>query len=243
MSWTSDDLEFFRRARWELDKVTTEFRLLRAHIRRKAGYDPNQPRIPVGTPGGGRWSGEGGNYILLAQNTPRGPRPGNTAARWPNATPGQQAELVAAQARADAAIARVRERLPNWQPTPSFYETINGAVSANRAMAAEAESYLRLLQDIGIGPGRYADGYYIVRRPGYNYSVEEININNRNGYEGGCHTCGVREPGTKNRNWIHDHQDPTSLNILGKEQRVYPQCAACSARQGGWIRQNKDRNK
>jgi hypothetical protein len=38
-------------------------------------------------------------------------------------------------------------------------------------------------------------------------------------------------------NWVGDHQPVNALNILGIEQRIYPQCRACSLRQGGFIRQ------
>lgn len=246
MGLTSADLDVLRRMRWELDTITTEFRLLRARLTLKAGFNRNQPRHPVGSSEGGEWSGGSGRgigYIRVTQNIPRTPRGGVVGTRWPTATPRQQTELAATQSAADAAIARVRERDRNWQPTSSLYESIDGAISANRAIIAEAERYFRVLQDVGIGPGRYAKGFYIVTRPGRRYSAEEIIKNNINGAENGCHTCGARIPGTLSGNWIHDHQEPTSINPHGTVQRVYPHCASCSVRQGGWIRQYNWRQK
>src|SRR5579872_4726844 len=56
------------------------------------------------------------------------------------------------------------------------------------------------------------------------------------GDQNGCHTCGTSDPGTKSGNWVGDHQPPTALNPPGGAQNYYPQCLACSRRQGGLIR-------
>jgi len=52
----------------------------------------------------------------------------------------------------------------------------------------------------------------------------------------GCHSCGAQQPGGSGV-WVGDHQPPTSM-ANGAPQRLYPQCQACSNRQGGllsWI--------
>jgi hypothetical protein len=43
----------------------------------------------------------------------------------------------------------------------------------------------------------------------------------------GCHTCGVRRA-----SFVGDHQPPNKLARPWEEQRFYPQCTACSSRQG-----------
>jgi hypothetical protein len=46
------------RLRFELAAMDMEVKLLR--LRTKAGFDPNQPRVPAGDPDGGQWTGVGG---------------------------------------------------------------------------------------------------------------------------------------------------------------------------------------
>jgi hypothetical protein len=38
-----------------------------------------------------------------------------------------------------------------------------------------------------------------------------------------------------------DHQPPTGFNPLGRRQYLLPHCLTCSLRQGGWIRQNRNK--
>lgn len=145
--------------------LATRFRigalLLRAAAL-KAGFDPNQPRVPAGNPRGGQWTsgggGGGGGEVLsdanpdifakpgsrLAQNTPRGRgtvqvRVGPRAL---DATPAQASRYALANARAEARIDRVREVDPSWRPRPSAFETIEGAIRAREAEAREATQRL-----------------------------------------------------------------------------------------------------
>ena len=46
----------------------------------------------------------------------------------------------------------------------------------------------------------------------------------------GCHTCGTKNPGTKNGHFIPDHQAP-NYRAGNRPQRLYPQCKKCSQRQ------------
>jgi hypothetical protein len=88
----------------------------------------------------------------------------------------------------------------------------------------------------GIGPGRFA-GESIPVGPGRTTTVQQNRINEI-GQSTGCHTCGTKDPGTKSGNFVLDHQDPTALNPVGTPQRGYPQCLACSRRQGGHVLQH-----
>jgi hypothetical protein len=199
-------------------------------------YDPNQPRVPPGNPDGGQWTSSG--RVRLAANTPPGRRT-VTAGRFPGATPGQEAQLAAVEARTQDLIRRVQERDPGWRPTPSLYEGVNGAIRASEAEGREAEARLSELQSVGIGPGPFARDSIPARGPGHSYRAWEVEQNNRNGAAWGCHTCGTKDPGTMSGNWVRDHQLPTTWTSPDTSQRIYPQCVTCSARQGHWLSRNR----
>jgi hypothetical protein len=69
-------------------------------------------------------------------------------------SPGQEAELQGVQARAEGAITRVRELDPNWKPTPSAYESVDGLIRKYRADAQQAQDRASELGRMGIGLGR-----------------------------------------------------------------------------------------
>jgi hypothetical protein len=55
------------RARWHLAALRVELALKSfEQWRRKAGFNPDQPRVPAGNPGGGQWTSEGGESSSLA---------------------------------------------------------------------------------------------------------------------------------------------------------------------------------
>ncbi|MFG2716574.1 ricin-type beta-trefoil lectin domain protein [Streptomyces goshikiensis] len=60
---------------------------------------------------------------------------------------------------------------------------------------------------------------------------------NESGNEYGCHTCDATTPGTRNGDWIPDHQPPSSLVAPGSPQTAYPHCLPCARRQGGVVSQ------
>lgn len=114
----SSDFDTHGRLSWELANLRLWVKFQRLRLALK--YDPNQPRVPAGNPDGGQWTYDGGGSARVAQYVPRGPRGGGGRGRGTDATPGQQARLAASQAQASAAVQRVRERDPNWRPTPSI---------------------------------------------------------------------------------------------------------------------------
>lgn len=248
-----DDLIYLRR---ELAEVKFELTLRR--IERK--YDPNQPRVPKGNPDGGKWTTDGasdagkdgggsvdpivlsdavpvgGTDAPLASNRPRGPVVVRIGTRTFELEGGQAARFVEAQSSADAATARVRELDRNWKPTTSLTETVEGQISAYRAAAREADARLGELARAGIGQGPYVGESIPARGPERRYNEAEREKVLRMFNEGGCHTCGTRDAGTPSGNPVMDHQIPSALNPSGRAQRLYPQCAHCSAVQGGWVR-------
>jgi len=208
----------------------------------KAGFRPDEPRVPVGSPGAGQWT-DGG---LGGSNSARIVRVGgeerdaedlrNIAGRLIDATPAEAARLEISHAQMEAAVRRVQQLDPKWQPRPSLYETPAGEIAANEAATREAQERLFELQRMGIGPGPFAVESQPVRNKGARPTASEIELNNIFGYKYGCHTCGVKDPGTPSRNFIFDHQGSSGLIKDDEEQRGYPHCARCSNRQGGYVR-------
>lgn len=86
--------------------------LQRLVLSHKAGFNPGQLRIPAGQTGGGRWTdGDGGDVILIGARG-RGSVAVRVGNRTLDATPAQAARFAVANARAEAARARVRETDP-----------------------------------------------------------------------------------------------------------------------------------
>ncbi|HET6390781.1 phage portal protein [Hyphomicrobium sp.] len=118
-------------------------------------YNPDQPRVPAGNGDiSGEWtngSGGGGRTddgrVRVAQaRGGRGRSP--ISGRFPEATPAQQTRLDQSELLAQRAIQRVRKLEPNWRPQEQAYETIEGQISANAAMARQAEARLSELSRV-----------------------------------------------------------------------------------------------
>jgi len=64
------------------------------------------------------------------------------------ATPAEAARLSIATTRARIGLDRVRELDPNWRPTPSLAETVEGEIRAREGEAEEAEArYREIVRD------------------------------------------------------------------------------------------------
>lgn len=228
----------------------------------KAGFNPDQPRVPAGNPDGGQWTSAAGNGRLndphivsdvtpdndwkpgarYAQNPTRGGRgPILINGQWVQPTPGQAARLAIAEARAQDAIRQLRDIDPTWRPTPSLSNTVEGYIASIEAATREARARFSELARNGIGPGPFAGESIPARGPERDFTASERAEINRIGTETGCHTCGVREAGTFSGNFVPDHQPPNALNRSGRQQRLYPQCITCSDKQGLWIAREKGR--
>jgi hypothetical protein len=119
-------------------------------------------------------------------------------------------------------------------PTPQTEvagETLEGAGTAVRALDGEGTANANPPSTLKPGPNAGdsipASGPKIT--PGEQQQINKI------GNESGCHTCSTPKPGTKSGNWVGDHKPPNKLNPPGGSQRLYPQCLACSRRQGGEV--------
>lgn len=126
------------------------FRMLRrAAEQQKAGFNPDQPRVPKGNPGGGEWARDAGkdgggdrarSTDISAQRR-IGPRPPGT--------PAQHLRLDFASARAQEAITRVQQLDPNWRPASMMSRDnprdMEAMIRAKEAETSEAEArYLAL---------------------------------------------------------------------------------------------------
>ena len=133
---SSDYIEALERVARRIAVIQLQVRNLRLAL--KAGFRPDQLRIPGGRPGGGRWTEEGGKVVPVQAGS-RSSGGGRTrgGSTYPNATLRQQTELAASRAAADAGVSRVRERQPNWKPTPGLYETIEGAISHTMLLSSK----------------------------------------------------------------------------------------------------------
>jgi len=211
----------------------------RALLGRKANFNPDQPRVPAGNPDGGQWTDGGGGSAssdFSGASRNRGSATVRIGGRSVPVEPGQAARLAIAQANAQNAIARVRALDPNWRPSPSAYESVEGLIGAYEADAQQAETRLAELSRVGIGPGPFAGESIPARGPERDFTAEERAEINRIGAEMGCHTCGYLSSGTGSGNFVPDHQPPNALNFSGGPQRLYPQCLTCSRMQGGAVR-------
>ena len=80
-------------------------------------------------------------------------------------------------------------------------------------------------------------------------SPEERKAVNDLGRKYGCHTCGAKDPGTKDGSFIPDHIPPSKAEGLdcgvldASEQHLAPHCKTCAARQGGNVAQANRRAK
>jgi hypothetical protein len=127
-------------------------------LRRKAGFRPDQLRVPAGNPDGGQWTAEGGGINdprVLSDAIPDPIRPGaqyaSSASRGGSrppmgrfsGTPRQEAELQATKVRADRALNAVQRIDPNWRPEPILEtpRTIENVIRYQRDLALEAEGH------------------------------------------------------------------------------------------------------
>jgi hypothetical protein len=122
-------------------------------------------------------------------------------------SPGQEAELQAVQARADGALARVREIEPNWKPTPSAYESVDGLIRKYRADAQQAQDRVSELGKMGIGSGPFVGESISARGPERDFTAAERREINR---------IGLRRGATRAGHLIQEHHEVISLSIINR---------------------------
>ncbi len=218
--------------------LAVELRALALSLRLKAGFRPEQPRVPAGNPDGGQWVGEGSESrpILVSRRGPRGGGQVRILGRWQAVTPAQEARLAVSAGRMQEALRAVRKIDPNWKPPSQLYESVEGAIRANEAIAREAYFRVYELTAKRVGPGPFASEWIPAPVDGRRLTQAQREEINRIGRKFGCHRCGSKIPGTKSGKYVGDHQMPTSL---GTPTRIYPHCLPCSNSQGGLVKGGK----
>ena len=130
------------------------FRIFKRYAeQQKAGFNPDQSRVPKGNPDGGEWVRDAGkdggsdrarSTDISAQRR-IGPRPFGT--------PQQHARLDAAIVSARAAIVRVQQLNPNWRPASMMSRDnprdMEAMIRAKEAETREAEAQYLALARVG----------------------------------------------------------------------------------------------
>ncbi len=221
------------RLRWQLAGLRMQTAVLRLSFAFKAGFRPEQPRVPGGRWDGGQWTRVPG-YAQVHQVARRRAGGGQIriGGRWHPITPAQEARLAQSYGAMRSALRDVRERDPNWKPQAQAYSTVEGLISANRTI--ELEARFRLFQIMGTRaePGPYAAEWIPAPPTNRRLSRLEQREIDRLGRTWGCHRCGSTDPRNPSGSFIGDHQVPKSM---GTPTRIYPHCLHCSASQGGLI--------
>lgn len=219
--------------------LRVELSALAFWLRLKAGFRPDQPRVPKGEPDGGQWSDEGGSSSpTLVSGRRRGAGQVRIGTRWLDATPAQHTRLSISQSQMRAALAQVRKVDPKWRPTPQTYETVEGLIKANEATALEAQFRVFELSRTRFGPGPFAKEWITAPSSSRRLTKSEQAEINRIGKTFGCHRCGTTKSGYRSGNFVGDHQKPWSVDT---PTRMYPHFAGCSASQGGLLSRYRER--
>jgi len=145
MSFIPSRTQELLRARYALDAARLELKSLRVILALRR-FNPAQPRVPAGRPGGGRWT-DGGS-ARIERISARRPRNGGTRVirgQTYETTPAQEVRLDVSSARARALVREVQRHDPNWRPRPSIYEGVEGEILANESAASQAAARLREL--------------------------------------------------------------------------------------------------
>lgn len=127
---------------------------LKLHLTLRANFDPSQPRIPSGQPGGGRWTRGGAAIPSPSSDRFAQLRTGPRGSTW--IVPTRRGPMPVSSVdgirydiaflRAQHAIARVRSVDPNWSPAPALRSTVRGEIEYQRGIPAQAEAHLRSLE-------------------------------------------------------------------------------------------------
>jgi hypothetical protein len=150
MSLLNSEEREWRAARRAFAVAGLELRRLRLALALKR-FNPSQPRVPAGNPDGGQWTDGGGGGSPRATLVSGRPRRSGSGTRTVNGriyetTPAQEVRLDVSAARARALMREVQRHDPNWRPTPSIYEGVEGEILANESNALQAAARLRELQ-------------------------------------------------------------------------------------------------
>ena len=135
------------RLKWLAAATRFELALLRHDRALKYNFNPNEPRVPRGNPGGGQWTRVAGGGPEFERERSR------YGESFPGATYGQLVRLDLEVARTQNALAQIRRYDPKWMPAVESLTapgSIEGSIRNAQARAEQAEAYLNRLRT-GIG--------------------------------------------------------------------------------------------
>lgn len=207
---------------------------LKFALQLRAGYRPEQPRVPRGHPDAGRWTHMPGYaQVLPVSRRVRSGGQISVAGKWLPITPAQQTRLEISKVAMNSAVARTRKIDPSWRPRPQAYESVEGYIQANESTRLEAELQFFRLTGRPVAPGPFAKEW-IELAPGQTRISEwQRRKLDAIGQQFGCHGCGSVGNLTRNGHSVRDHQVPKAI---GQPTRILPHCVYCSVRQGGIVR-------
>ena len=163
-----------RLAGLQLQKCALKF----YHLWLKAGFNPDQPRVPRGHPHGGRWTHTGVGVrrdVLLA--SARGRRSTislRIAGRSHDATPAQTVRLSVALRQFKINVQRTRKLDPNYEPPAGAYSGVEGYISHLKASARHAEAHFFELQRAPIGHNQPAPPVSLPNQPTLGATLREV---------------------------------------------------------------------
>ncbi len=215
---------------------TAELKLQAAAIRLslalKAGYRPQQPRVPRGNVDGGQWTLVPGYARVERVSRRRGGGTIRIAGRSLPVTPAQEARVQISLAAARDAVARTRRIDPRWRPRPQAFETVEGYIRANEAIRLQAELRLFELTGRPLGLGPFGKQWINLAPGQKRLTAAQRRQLDLIGQRFGCHGCGSTTNLTRNGHYVGDHSMPSSL---GRPSRIAPHCLSCSNSQGGYV--------
>lgn len=218
--------------------IRVEAAATRLRLGLKAGFRPDQPRVPTGQPGGGQWTDE---FVILVGRARSGGRPSTRVGnRWLPTTPAQEVRLEISRNAMRKAVRDVNKLDPNWRPTPQMYATVEGQIKAFEAIRLQAELRIFEVSGHAIRLGPYAREWIQSPVTGKRLTRKQQSEVDGIGRKYGCHGCGSKEPGTRSGSFFGDHQMPKSL---GNPKIIVPHCSFCSSSQGGLVLRTLRRNK
>ena len=219
--------------RWRLASLRVQAALLRLSLGFKAGFRPDQPRVPRGQPDAGQWTRVPG-YAQVHPVSRRRSGGGQVriGGRWHPITPAQEVRLQISTAARKDAVRRVQQIDRDWRPPAQVYATVEGQIRANEAVRLQAELRLYELSGRPIQLGPFAREWITLAPGQTKLTGQQRRVLDAIGQQYGCHGCGSIENLTPNGHFVGDHQMPRAL---GRSTIIIPHCVHCSNIQGGYV--------
>ncbi len=149
----------FRRLRFAVSETALYLKLIRLHLWLKAGFNPDQPRVPAGNPNGGQWTDADGPYGRPLLRLEDEEANGGHAIRM---HVGKSDQFLIRRIRTEQFPVRVAERLPRiGKPIRAITarrlfqaSTFQSLEAANRLVRSTLSNNRRLVRTVASGEAR-----------------------------------------------------------------------------------------